>query len=337
MPTLTATALAHPNIALIKYWGNCDNALRLPANGSISMNLKGLETRTRVHFDSRLNQDSLVLNGSQVRGESLHRISRFLDLVRAKAGLAYFARVESENNFPMGAGLASSAAAFAALSLAATHALSLDFKENELSRLARRGSGSACRSIPTGFVEWYAGNNDVDSYAVSIAPPEYWDLTDCIAIVESNPKKIGSTQGHALADSSPLQVARVAGAPGRLESCRQAVLKRDFPALASIVEYDSNLMHAVMITSNPSLFYWQPSSLHLIKSVPIWRKDGLPVCYTLDAGPNVHLICPTEAAPEVIAHLKTLSGVDEIIITGAGSGASLLKEDTLLPDQTGKL
>ncbi len=172
MPSFIAIASAHPNIALIKYWGNRDNALRLPANGSISMNLAGLETCTRVTWkvQSETDDDSLTINDSTVTGPGLQRVSAFLDLVRQMAGIEWRADVSSQNNFPAGAGIASSASAFAALALAATKAAGLELSEQELSRLARRGSGSACRSIPGGFVEWQAGTGDQDSFAFSIGP-----------------------------------------------------------------------------------------------------------------------------------------------------------------------
>ncbi|MCK4801300.1 MAG: hypothetical protein KAS84_04860, partial [Anaerolineales bacterium] len=161
----TAFATAHPNIAFIKYWGNRDQALRIPSNSSLSMNLKELETQTRVSFDSTLKEDHLFLNESLESGTSLERVSILLERIRKMAGIDFFARVESENNFPTGTGIASSASAFAALSCAASSAAGLNLSERELSQLARTGSGSASRSIPGGFVEWQAGYNDETSYA----------------------------------------------------------------------------------------------------------------------------------------------------------------------------
>ena len=323
----TATALAHPNIAFIKYWGNRDQHLRLPANGSISMNLAGLTTTTEVSFSDELPGDMVELNGRLLAGPELQRVSDFLDCVRRMAGVFKPAQVHSENNFPTGAGIASSAAAFAALSLAASTALGLDLGELELSRLARRGSGSASRSIPTGFVEWHAGDDDQSSYAVSIAPPEHWDLVDLIAVVEAGHKSVGSTAGHALADTSPLQPARVADAPRRLEICRSAIHARDFDRLAAIIELDSNLMHAVMMTSNPPLMYWEPATLRIIKEVPAWRKSGLPACFTLDAGPNVHVLCPSSAADEVRRRLSELPGVQQILQAAPGGPARLVTRE----------
>src|SRR5687767_962585 len=253
----TATAQAHPNIAFIKYWGNRDEHLRLPVNGSISMNLDGLFTRTTVSFQPSLALAELIINGHEMTGSGLARVSSILDEVRAAAGIRFRAEVASENNFPTGAGVASSAAAFAALALAATKAAGLDWDEAQVSRLARHGSGSACRSVPAGFVEWEPGTGDDDSVAVSIAGPGHWALADCVALVSSGHKPVGSTEGHALAASSPLQAARVADAPRRLEICRRSILARDFDGLASVLELDSNLMHGVMMTSNPALLYWQ--------------------------------------------------------------------------------
>jgi len=323
MSNYTATAVACANIAFIKYWGDRDSSLRLPANGSISMNLEGLTARTRVMFNELYTQDTLKLNGELARGPALSRVIQFLDLVRALAGKNLHAAVESQNNFPTQAGIASSAAAFAALSLAASHAIGLNLSEQELSRLARRGSGSACRSIPTGFVEWQPGSSDQDSFAQSIAPADYWDLVDCIAITQTSPKKTGSSEGHSLAASSPLQSARLIDASHRLDICRKAILERDFEALGSICELDSNLMHAVMMTSSPALFYLEPTSLEIMKAVPTWRQSGLPVFYTVDAGPNVHLLTQEDAASQVIEKLNQFPSITSVFRAKTGGAARL--------------
>ena len=319
----TATSIACANIAFIKYWGNRDSALRLPVNGSLSMNLDGLFTRTTVSFQNSLGFDELIINGHEVMGKGLERVSAILDIVRQNAGLDIKAQVVSENNFPTGAGIASSAAAFSALALASTKAAGLDWPEFAVSRLARLGSGSASRSIPAGFVEWKMGSGDEDSYAVSIAPPEHWDLVDCVAIVSAGHKETGSTEGHALAPTSPLQAARVVDGPRRLEICRRAILERDFDSLASIIEHDSDMMHAVMMTSQPALFYWKPATLAVMGSVREWRYSGLPVAYTIDAGPNVHVICLSESASTIVELLKALPGVENVLIAKVGPAARL--------------
>ncbi len=323
MKPMSATAQSSPNIAFIKYWGNRHSALRLPVNGSISMNLDGLFTKTTVSFGEK-ERDSLSINGNPVTGKGLERVSGILDIVRQAAGITLRAEVVSENNFPTGAGIASSAAAFAALALAATKAAGLDWPESAISRLARLGSGSASRSIPSGFVEWKMGSGDEDSYAVSIAPPEHWALADCVAIVSAGHKATGSTEGHALAPTSPLQAARVADAPRRLEICRRAILERDFGALAHIIELDSDMMHAVMMTSQPALFYWKPATLAVMESVRAWRADGLQAAYTVDAGPNVHVLCPQSEIKMVQSLLLQIPGVNNVLSATVGGPARLL-------------
>ena len=323
----TATAQASPNIAFIKYWGNRDNTLRIPFNGSISMNLDGLYTRTTVSFQPSLTLDKLIINGHEVTGKGLDRISYILDIIRGMANIHERAEVMSENNFPSGAGIASSASAFAALALAGNKAAGLQLSERDLSRLARRGSGSAARSIPGGFVEWQAGASDEDSFAFSIAAPAHWNLVDCVAIVSAAHKKTGSTEGHAVAPTSPLQAARVADAPRRLEICRKAILEQDFNTFASIVELDSDMMHAVMMTSTPALHYWKPASLEVMNRVREWRMDGIPVCYTVDAGPNIHVICPEAEAHVVDKKLREIRGVDNVLVARAGGPAKIVEND----------
>ena len=333
MPDRQATALAHPNIAMIKYWGNQDNILRLPSNASLSMNLAGLETVTMVAFSPALKDDELSIDGRPQSGVPAQRVSAHLDHIRRRAGLDLKARVESHNSFPAGAGIASSASAFAALTLAGVAAAGLALEERELSALARLGSGSACRSVPAGFVEWQTGLSYQggplseacdDSFAFSIAPPGHWALADVVAVVNGAPKAVSSAAGHALAHTSPFHAAHVATAAERLECCRRALFARDFAALAEVVEADSNMMHAVMMTSEPPLFYWEAATLDIIKAVPGWRAGGLPVCYTVDAGPNVHCLCPAEAAPEVARRLREELGVGRLITATPGGGARLL-------------
>lgn len=330
-----ATARAHPNIAFIKYWGNRNEALRLPANSSLSMNLRELHTTTAVQFDPSLARDELTLGGREARSEQTEQVSQFLDLVRKMAGGKEFAKVESQNNFPSGAGIASSSSAFAALALAASAAAGLTPDEKTLSRLARRGSGSASRSVPGGFAEWRAADKDEESYAASIAPAEHWALTDCIAMVSEEHKSVGSTQGHSLAATSPLQAARVQGAERRLELCRSAVMSRDFDTLAQVTELDCHLMHAVMMTSQPPLHYWLPASLAVMQAVREWRSAGLPVCYTLDAGANVHVICPTEGADNVVSQLQAVDGVQRVIVSGPGGPAHLNDRNGQNPQRVG--
>jgi diphosphomevalonate decarboxylase len=318
------TARANSNIAFIKYWGNRDDDLRLPANSSISMNLDGLYTETTVRWDDSLASDSVAINGVPAVGSALERASTHLDVIRQYTGIRHRAYVASSNNFPTGAGIASSASGFAALTLAAVTAAEVKISERELTTLARLGSGSASRSIPSGFVEWYAGETHESSYAESVAPPDHWGLVDVIAIVSGEHKAVESRQGHRSATTSDLQPARVAGAGARLTRCKQTLLERDFAAFADVVEHDSNLMHAVMMTSRPPLFYWLPGSLTVMDGVRRWRAEGLRVCYTLDAGPNVHCLCLRADSAEVEQRLQAVDAVKEIRTATPGAGAVVI-------------
>ncbi len=319
-----ATAQAPANIAFIKYWGNRDHRWNLPQNASLSMNLDGLYAETTVTWADDQPSDTLVLNGESASQEALARVSTHLDILRSRLNIRSRAEVISKNNFPMGAGIASSAAAFAALTVAGTAAAGVELSERELTTIARIGSGSASRSIPTGYVEWHLGEAHENSFAESIAPPEHWALIDVIAVVSQAHKRVGSKAGHRSADTSDLQAARVAGAASRLAVCRRAVLERDFATFAKVVEHDSNLMHAVMMTSDPPLFYWLPPTLAIMESVRNWREDGLHVCYTLDAGANVHCLCEQSSADAVRSALQTIDGVVDVRMASAGQGARLI-------------
>jgi len=330
--TEVARAAAGPNIALIKYWGNRgDPALRLAANGSISLTLDTLWTEVQVSYEERLLADTMQINGQPADAPRLARARNFMNQVRRIAKDTRFASIETRTNFPMGAGIASSAAAFAALALAAIHAAGKSLEPPELSRLARLGSGSACRSIYGGYVEWIAGGAHESSQAEPLLPPEHWPLVDLIALIDEAHKPVGSTEGHALASTSPLQLARLADTPRRLDACRQALRQRDFGRFAEIVELDSNLMHAVMLTSAPPLVYWQPATLSVMGLVARMRQDGLGVCYTIDAGPTVHCLCEPSCAAQVTAALEAVEGVRRVLRAAPGAGVRLVDEGGAAP------
>jgi diphosphomevalonate decarboxylase len=288
------------------------------------MNLMELETRTTVSFEENLKTDSLIINGKLADNTQSRRVSSFLDVLRKKAGTSTYASIHSTNNFPIGSGIASSASAFAALALAGSAALGLNLTENELSRLARLGSGSASRSIPAGYVEWTPGEDDQSSYAFSILPPGGWDLVDIVLVLDQAHKKTGSSEGHHLASTSPLQQARVSDAPRRLDICRSSILKKDFSTFAEIIELDCLMMHSVMMTSTPPLFYWAASTYQIIEKVRGWRKAGLPAAFTIDAGPNVHVITVAENTSALVSEINQLSIIQSHYISHPGGSARLL-------------
>jgi diphosphomevalonate decarboxylase len=326
MPDHKATAVAHPNIAFIKYWGNRDDALRLPANPSLSMNLGDLYTTTTVAFDEKLERDEVILDDQPAEEASSARVSSHLDLVRQQARLKAAARVVSRNSFPTGVGVASSASGFAALTLAACAAAGLDLTEAQLSVLARRGSGSASRSVPGGYTEWLMGRGSASSFGRSVAPPSHWDLRDVVVVVSHEHKAIGSSRGHGLAVGSPLHAARVATVPAMLAECKRALLARDLTSLGRIIEQDTIMMHAVMMSSRPPLYYWAPATLAIIRAVQDWRQHGLAVYFTIDAGPNVHLICEASYLRQVEGHARGVRGAIDVLVSGPGGPARLVED-----------
>jgi diphosphomevalonate decarboxylase len=318
-----ATAVAYANIAFVKYWGHDDAERHIPANPSISVNLDYLRTETTVVLDD-LPQDELTINGKRADTAATRRVSTHLDRIRALSQRSSCARIVSRNSFPTGAGMASSASAFAALTLAAATALGLSLSERELSSLARLGSGSASRSIPSGFVEWSVEADGKTSFARSIAPPEHWSLCDCIAIVSAEHKRVGSTRGHDIAPSSSLHEARITQASARVDTCRRAILDRDLDTLGREMEEDAIVMHAVAMTSRPPVYYWTPDTLRVIRAVVEWRARGLPVYYTIDAGPNVHCMCDEQHRETLKQRLAALPGVTETLVACPGRGAHLV-------------
>ncbi len=332
--SLSAVACAHPNLALVKYWGQRDAALNLPANGSISLNLSGATTTTQVIFDAGQAEDRVEINGRLADTAARERVMAHLDRVRALAGVTSRAQVISSNDFPADAGVASSAAAFAALSLAATRALGLELDERRLSILARKGSGSACRSIPGGFVEWVAGDDDASSYAFSLASADFWDLRVVTVAWPGMRKRLSSLQGHRAAPTSPFYAARLAAVGRTLTEVRTALLTRDFAALGRAAEREAASLHAIAMTSTAKAYPWlsgllyaAPETLRLVQDVQSWREDGLQVYVTLDAGPSVHLLCLGDDEAAVRAAVVTaVSEPHRVIISRPGRGAWVRQE-----------
>lgn len=318
-----ATAVANPNIAFIKYWGKADSDLNLPASPSLSMNLAALVTATTVEFRPRQCADTVTIDGQPAAGQARDRVVAHLDRVRVLAGMDDPAWVVSRNDFPPGTGLASSASAFAALSLAATRAAQLELDEASLSRLARLGSGSACRSVPAGFCLW-SGDSDETSFARQVASPEHWGLRDVIAIVSRQHKRTGSHDGHALAATSPFHEARLAAVVGLLSEVTSAIERRDLEALGTAIEADALAMHGVMLTSSPTLLYWQPATVAVLRAVRACREEGLKTFFTMDAGPNVHCICEPADATKVESRLWEVPGVEDVLVSEPGHGVRLV-------------
>lgn len=320
---MKATARAHANIALIKYWGKRDEALFLPTNGSLSLTLDRLFTTTTVAFSDAPGPDRFLLNGAEVGGPQAAKVSRFLDRVRALAGLEVAAVVDSINDVPTAAGLASSASGFAALAAAASRAAGLALSAEDLSRLARQGSGSACRSIYGGFAEWRRGTapDGHDSHAVPVAPQDHWDLRMLVTILEAGPKAVSSRDGmRETVATSPFFPGWLATIEQDLAAARSAVLARDFEALGTVAEANALKMHATMLGAEPPFTYLKPASLALWDVIWALRRDGVPAYFTMDAGPNVKVLVEPAHAGAVEAALRACPGVVDVIACGPGPG-----------------
>lgn len=306
---MKATAVAPANIAFIKYWGRIDAAKKLPANPSISMNLSACITTTTVEFSDKFASDEVTA------GFDKQRIFDHIDRIRAIAGITQKAHVETKNSFPTSTGIASSASGFAALTLATASALGVSFSEKELTALSQLGSGSAARSIPDGFVKWEG------EVARSLYPSGYWDLRDIVVIVGSTGKDVSSNAGHDTVRTSPYFQERLRALPERISRCERALQQKNFQELGQVIEEDCLDMHHVMQTQHPPLFYWTDETKTIMDEVKHWRDQGLPVYFTVDAGPNVHLIC--EAGNETSV-MEKIGNTYQVIVNKPAKGAHLL-------------
>ncbi len=323
-----AIAAANSNIALAKYWGKRDEALNLPYTGSISITLSGLTTTARVAFDGEQHADRIILNGDVAAGAHAAAVTKFLDCVRHLARDRTPAEVEVRTNFPVAAGLASSASTFAALALASSTALDLSLSARQLSVLARRGSGSASRSIFAGYVEWLAGeaSDGSDSYAIPLAPAESWQLAIVIAITDFARKPVGSREGmaHAL-KRSPFFPAWLETHDEDLDAVRRGILERDLTLVGEAAERNCLKMHAVSMASSPPLLYWNPATVAVIRQVLRLREAGTDAYFTIDAGPQVKVICPWTQREVVAAAVREVPGVQRVLLSEPGGAATLVE------------
>ncbi len=327
---MQAAAQAQPNIALVKYWGKRDIGLNLPAVGSLSITLDTLWTKTRVSFAPAYDVDRFQLNDRE-NPDQLKRVSAFLDTLREVAGITHRARIESENNFPTGAGLASSASGFAALVVAASDALDLNLGKADLSRFARLGSGSAARSIFGGFVEMNTGElpDGSDAVAKPLLDAEAWPLQVVVGLTSFDAKPVGSTDGMLrTARTSPFYPAWVSSSADDLQTARRAVLDHDFDQLAVVSEHSCLKMHALAMSAQPGIVYWNAATVAGIETIREMRHSGVPVFFTVDAGPQIKAVCLPEAGPAVADALAEVSGVSQVVCTGLGGGAHIIGEQS---------
>ena len=325
---MKATALAHPNIALVKYWGKRDDALILPHQSSLSLTLAPLSVTTTVEFGAAA--DQVELNGHTAKGSERERVLRVLEAVRSEGGAKLGpARMVSRGDFPASAGLASSAAGFAALAVAARAAAGLPGDAKAASLLSRLGSGSACRSVQGGFCEWLRGErpDGTDSYAVQRFGEGHWpELRMVVAILNRDEKEVKSRDGmkHTV-ETSPYYAAWVKDAEAEVPRAVDCIQRKDLEALGALSERNAWRMHATALSAQPPLCYLHANTLGLIEHLREQRKKGMPVWFTLDAGPNPVLL--TDAAHEVAAEaLARACGALDVVRCVPGGDAALKGE-----------
>lgn len=309
---------AYTNIALIKYWGKRDEKLFLPMNSSLSLTLDSFYTETSVAFVDNAVDDIFYLNDALQDDKATAKVSRFLDLFREESGIQASAIVKSTNFVPTAAGLASSASGMAALAGAANLASGLNLDKTTLSTYARRGSGSATRSIFGGFVEWQMGTGNDDSYAVKVDDAS-WDIGMVTIVVNDKQKAVSSRVGMKnTVATSPFYPGWLTATAVDLENIKAAILNRDFEQVGAITESNGMKMHATMLGANPPLSYWEPDSVRAMQAVRQLRQLGIPCYFTMDAGPNVKVLCRLSDSQKIKDYLSNIFDPAQLIISGPG-------------------
>ncbi len=336
------------NIALVKYWGKRD--FQKPMNPSLSFVLQNSFTETSVELFNEGNRkiEFYFEGASSAFGE---RIEKYFDRISMQLPWInkYKFRIDSRNSFPHSAGIASSASSFGALALCLTeldYMLSgkqmdgADFYQ-EASELARMGSGSACRSVFPGFSIWgktplFESGSDELAMPVSVGiHPVFSGLRDAVLLVHSGIKDVSSSVGHSMMEKHFYQHSRIAQAHENINELYLALLTGDLEKFAEVVENEALSLHAMMMTSNPSFILLKPNSLELISRIRRFRqKSKIPICFTIDAGPNIHLLYFQDnegdvkafIERELLAFCENGKWIDDRIGAGASSCHSQVGE-----------
>ncbi|MBD3202672.1 diphosphomevalonate decarboxylase [Candidatus Woesearchaeota archaeon] len=325
---MKASAKANPNFALVKYWGKRDEKLKLPQNSSISLTVSDFFTHTTIEFSEKYERDELVLNKKKYlpKNKEYENIKEFLNQARKISGTSLRAKVVSKNNFPTSAGFASSASGFSALATAVNQALSLKLGKKGLSILARMGSGSASRSIFSGFSEWKKGKkkDGSDCFAVQLKDNNYWNDIRIIACIISKKKKsIKSRKAmRETVKTSPMYGCWLENIENDLEKTRHAIEKKDFSLLGKTAEHNCLKMHSLMWTTIPPIIYQEPKTIEIIKKVFEMRDNGLECYFTMDAGPQVKILCLRRSVPAIIENILGIAKERFVLKPGRGARVS---------------
>lgn len=320
-------ARAYTNIALIKYWGKKNEELILPMNNSLSLTLDAFYTETEVIFSDSYMVDEFYLDGTLQDEKATKKVSQFLNLFRKEAGLSLKASVISQNFVPTAAGLASSASGLAALAGACNTALKLGLDDLSLSRFARRGSGSACRSIFGGFVEWEKGHDDLSSYAKPVPSDSFEDdLAMVFVLINDQKKEVSSRNGmRRTVETSSFYQGWLDSVEGDLYQLKQAIKTKDFQLLGETMERNGLKMHGTTLAAQPPFTYWSPDSLKAMDAVRQLRKQGIPCYFTMDAGPNVKVLVENSHLSEVQETFTKLFSKEQVITAHAGPGIAIIE------------
>ena len=320
-------ARAYTNIALIKYWGKKNESLILPMNNSLSLTLDAFYTETEVSFSEAYTEDQFYLDNQLQDEKATKKISAFLDIVREKAGTTKKAKVISQNFVPTAAGLASSASGLAALAGACNEALKLGLDDQALSRLARRGSGSACRSIFGGFVEWEKGYDDQSSYAHPISSDGFEDhLAMVFLLLNEQKKDVSSRDGmRRTVETSSFYQGWLDSVEADLYQLKQAIKTKNFQLLGETMEQNGLKMHGTTLAARPPFTYWSPDSLKAMQAVRDLRNQGIPCYFTMDAGPNVKVLVQKDHLDKVKTTFSDLFSSQQVISAFAGPGMTIIE------------
>ncbi len=326
---MKATAIANANIALVKYWGKRNKELMLPCNSSISMTTEGLSAQTTVEFSDDYNEDQLILNGEEIKAGTNdydEYVGTFMKVVREMTKTETKFEIVSNNNFPTSAGLASSAAGFAALAAAVNKALDMGLNKKELSMLARRGSGSATRSIMGGFVEWKKGRKEdgSDSFAKQLAKEHYWpEFRMIVCVTSEKEKKIKSRAGMAQTVSNcAMYPCWLKSVNDDLKIIRESIKEKNFTKVGQHSQLNCLKMHATMISTSPPIIYWNPTTIKIMQSVLEWNEE-IESYFTMDAGPQVKILCLEKDMEEIKKRLHEIEGIENLIETMPGKGVQI--------------
>ena len=320
---------AHTNIALIKYWGKRNKELFLPVTSSLSLTLDQFYTDTALSWNGQTPTDTFTLNGQVQDANAVQKVSRFIDMFRESSGINHSVHINSVNHVPTAAGLASSASAFAALAGACNLALDLQLDAQTLSTYARQGSGSASRSLLGGFVEWHKGEGDesASSYAEAFDDAD-WDLAMVFVIINRNAKKIDSRLGMEHTNqTSPFYALWPQEVEKDLAMIKPAIKAHDLDTVGQIAEHNAMKMHAMTIAAKPSFTYWEPASIEAMTIVRELREQGIPAYITMDAGPNVKVLCRASQAETIKAAFAPRFGADQVVIAKPGPAAHPLEKE----------